>query len=415
MRLRDISMRKRLGMAFGIFVLLIAALVVTGVIGAHALNDGYSRLVQADTAGLANMAAYYHEMVTFLIGIGLFSAALAVFITIKLSSSIVTNIGKGVAVARMLAEGRLDFNIEVDRKDEFGDEAAAIKVFLGKWRDIVGDVKKASDSVASAGLQLTASAGQMWKGASEQAERAQQVATASEEMSQTVNDTARSAENMSSVASQTAAMAQSGGKTVAEAVREVEEIASTVNESADHITSLSKLSQKIGDIIGIINEIADQTNLLALNAAIEAARAGEHGRGFAVVADEVRKLAERTTAATSEVGSIIQEIQTNVTSAVSSIDQVSAKVERGVDLSNKAGTELHHIVKSVEDLQAMVQQIAVSLDEMTATSDHISRDIDTISGISRDTSRSSDEVLRASNELTRLGNDLQNVAGQFRV
>ena len=177
-----------------------------------------------------------------------------------------------------------------------------------------------------------------------------------------------------------------------------------MEESAGHITSLSELSQKIGDIIGIINEIADQTNLLALNAAIEAARAGEHGRGFAVVADEVRKLAERTTGATSEVSCIIREIQTKVTGAVSSIGEVSAKVERGVDLSSKAGEELQTIVRTVEDLQQMVQQIATAIDEMSATSDQISKDIESISGISAQTSQSSGEVTKASQELAAAGN-----------
>ena len=253
-------------------------------------------------------------------------------------------------------EGRLSYigeergvkEILVDRKDEFGQQAVTIKGMVEKWRDIIGSVKQASDSVASAGTQLSASAGQMSHGAS-------------------------------------------------------------------HMTSLSELSKKIGDIIGIINEIADQTNLLALNAAIEAARAGEHGRGFAVVADEVRKLAERTTGATSEVSGIIREIQNNVTSAVTSIERVTAKVDKGVDLSSKAGAELRTIVKSVEDLQQMVQQIATAIEEMSATSDQIGKDIESISNISGETSQSSNEVLKASHELSRLGVDLQGIARQFEV
>jgi methyl-accepting chemotaxis protein len=357
----------------------------------------------------------YRTTIILMLVMGVIILCIAAGLTTLLTRSISVPIGKAVEVTEMLAAGKLTMDVAVDRKDEFGDQAIALKGMVEKWRDIVGSIKEASDGIAISGAQLSGSAGNMSDGANQQADRAQQVAAASEEMSQTVNDIARSAENMSSVASQTALTAQSGGKTVAEAVREVEEIASTVSESADHITSLAKLSQKIGDIISIINEIADQTNLLALNAAIEAARAGEHGRGFAVVADEVRKLAERTTAATSEVTGIIKEIQTNVTSAVSSIDQVSAKVERGVSLSNKAGSELHHIVKSVDDLQAMVQQIAVALDEMTATSDQISHDIESISSIATQTSQSSGEVTRASRELAQLGNNLQGISKRFEL
>ena len=167
---------------------------------------------------------------------------------------------------------------------------------------------------------------------------------------------------MADTATNAARTAKDGGKIVEEAVKEVREIAETVGESAGHMTSLAELSQRIGEIIGIINDIADQTNLLALNAAIEAARAGEHGRGFAVVADEVRKLAERTTGATSEVSGIIREIQDKVNMAVSSIERVSTKVDRGVDLSQKAGGELTTIVRNVEDLHVMVQQIATAIE-----------------------------------------------------
>jgi methyl-accepting chemotaxis protein len=357
----------------------------------------------------------YHRSLLLLIAMGVVAAALAVVMTLKLSRGMVRQIGKSVVAAKMLAEGRLDFDVDVDRKDEFGEEAQAMKSLVGKWREIVGNVKNASDSVAAAATQLSGSAGQMSKGASTQAERAHQVATASEEMSQTVLDISQNAVSITSAASEAALTAKSGGTTVEAAVSEVREIASTVEESAGHMTALSELSRKIGDIIGIINDIADQTNLLALNAAIEAARAGEHGRGFAVVADEVRKLAERTTGATSEVSGIIREIQGRVTSAVSSIGNVSARVDRGVDLSSKAGTELQTIVKTVENLQLMVQQIATALEEMSATSDQISQDIESISGISKETSQSSGEVTKASEELARLGSSLQAIARQFKL
>jgi methyl-accepting chemotaxis protein len=393
----------------------------TETIGAKAaeLFDLCHQLIQfqKDEVKAKTAEAYstYRTTIILMVVMGVIILCIAAGLTTLLTRSISVPIGKAVEVTEMLAAGKLTMDVAVDRKDEFGDQAIALKGMVEKWRDIVGSIKEASDGIASSGAQLSGSAVNMSDGASQQADRAQQVAAASEEMSQTVNDIARSAENMSSVASQTALTAQSGGKTVAEAVREVEEIASTVSESADHITSLAKLSQKIGDIISIINEIADQTNLLALNAAIEAARAGEHGRGFAVVADEVRKLAERTTAATSEVTGIINEIQTNVTSAVSSIDQVSAKVERGVSLSNKAGSELHNIVKSVDDLQAMVQQIAVALDEMTTTSDQISHDIESISSIATQTSQSTGEVTKASRELAQLGKNLQGISQRFEL
>jgi methyl-accepting chemotaxis protein len=378
--------------------------------------DNFITYQQKRTATLAAEAkSFYRSCFVFVIIGAILSVAIGVAIALILAKSIVEPINRTISDTKLLSEGNLRQEILVDREDEFGQQAATIKGMVEKWREIIGNVKQASDSVASAGTQLSANAEQTSHGASQQAERAYQVATASEEMSQTVDDIARNATSIATTAAQAAKTAKDGGTTVEAAVKEVGEIASTVAESASHITSLSELSKKIGDIIGIINEIADQTNLLALNAAIEAARAGEHGRGFAVVADEVRKLAERTTGATSEVSGIIREIQNNVTSAVTSIDDVTAKVDKGVDLSSKAGAELQTIVKSVEDLQQMVQQIATAIDEMSSTSDQISKDIESISGISGQTSQSSDEVLKASNELSRLGVDLQGIARQFEV
>jgi len=378
--------------------------------------DNFITYQQKRTATLAAEAkSFYRSCFVFVIIGAILSVAIGVAIALILAKSIVEPINRTISDTKLLSEGNLRQEILVDREDEFGQQAATIKGMVEKWREIIGNVKQASDSVASAGTQLSANAEQTSHGASQQAERAYQVATASEEMSQTVDDIARNATSIATTAAQAAKTAKDGGTTVEAAVKEVGEIASTVAESASHITSLSELSKKIGDIIGIINEIADQTNLLALNAAIEAARAGEHGRGFAVVADEVRKLAERTTGATSEVSGIIREIQSNVTSAVTSIDHVTAKVNKGVDLSSKAGAELQTIVKSVEDLQQMVQQIATAIEEMSATSDQISKDIESISGISGATSESSKEVLKASNDLSRLGVDLQGIARQFEV
>ncbi|MGD0230776.1 MAG: methyl-accepting chemotaxis protein [Syntrophorhabdales bacterium] len=398
--------------AAALFVTDTLPLVTKALVGC----DGFIKYQQKRVAALAAEAkTFYRSCFVFVIIGAILSVAVGLGIAFILARSIVEPVNRTISDTRLLSEGNLRQEIIVDRKDEFGQQAATIKGMVEKWRDIIGSVKQASDSVASAGTQLSASAGQMSHGASQQAERAHQVATASEEMSQTVEEIARNATSIAATAAQAAKTAKDGGTTVEAAVKEVGEIASTVEESASHIASLSGLSKKIGDIISIINEIADQTNLLALNAAIEAARAGEHGRGFAVVADEVRKLAERTTGATSEVSGIIREIQNNVTSAVTSIDHVTAKVDKGVDLSSKAGAELTTIVKSVEDLQEMVQQIATAIEEMSATSDQISKDIESISDISGETSQSSNEVLKASNELSRLGVDLQGIARQFEV
>jgi len=241
------------------------------------------------------------------------------------------------------------------------------------------------------------------------------VAASSEEMSHTVLDVAQNAGSISKSASKTAETARDGGSVVDRAVNEVKEIAVTVNDSAKFVTSLGDRSKQIGEIVGVIDDIADQTNLLALNAAIEAARAGEQGRGFAVVADEVRKLAERTASSTSEIGTMIRGIQEEVRKAVEVMGLATTKVDQGVKYSEEAGASLGVIVKSVDDLQLMVQQIASATEEMSATSDQISKDVEQIATISRETSNASGQTAVASGDLANLAASLQNIVGEFRL
>ena len=167
--------------------------------------------------------------------------------------------------------------------------------------------------------------------------------------------------------------------------------------------------------MNVINDIADQTNLLALNAAIEAARAGEQGRGFAVVADEVKKLAERTVGSTSEINNMIKTIQAEVERSVLSMNNVSRKVVAGVDLVNQAGKSLSLIVGSIDDLNAVVRQIASATEEMSATSKEMSRDIESIANVSRETSVSSQQTAEASVGLAKLSVNLQDVISGFRL
>src|SRR5208283_1927754 len=174
-------------------------------------------------------------------------------------------------------------------------------------------------------------------------------------------------------------------------------------------------SAKIGDIVTAINEIADQTNLLALNAAIEAARAGEHGRGFAVVADEVKKLAERTSSSTTEIGDMIQTIRQGVEKTVESMDTAKEKVIQGVEYSSQASTALDHIIASIDHLYQGVHQIASATEEMSATTEEITRDINHISEVTKEAFSSSEELARASNGLSGLAENLKTTVQSFKV
>jgi len=320
-----------------------------------------------------------------------------------------------IPVASSLAEGDLSIRIETQRNDEIGQLLSAMKNMIEKWRSVVADVQQASGNVASAGQKLNQNALQMSTLSTEQEQRSSQVATAAEEMSQTIMDIAQNVNSIAGAAQVTLAVAKDGQGIVDKSVMEVKEIAETVDASSEFVRSLGDRSRQIGEIVDVIGDIADQTNLLALNAAIEAARAGEQGRGFAVVADEVRKLAERTANATSEISAMIKTIQEEVFKAVDSMENASGKVTVGVELSAHAGEALKNIVEKADELQLMVQQIASATEEMSTTSEEITKDIGQIASASRETSESSSHTTQAAAELSRLSINLQTTVGEFKL
>jgi methyl-accepting chemotaxis protein len=320
-----------------------------------------------------------------------------------------------VLIANRLAEGDLSASVSTERQDEIGRLLQAMAGMIGEWKQVVSEVKGSADNVASASAQINMTADQMLNGANAQSQMATQVATASHQMSASIVDIARNANHISTAVTETSSMARDGKTVVDKAVHEVREIAATVTESSHFMQTLGDQSRHIGDIISVINDIADQTNLLALNAAIEAARAGEQGRGFAVVADEVRKLAERTSTATAEIGAMIRTIQEGVQMAVSSMQKATTSVEGGVALSQEAGNALDQIVTRIENLDLLGQQIASATTEMAAASEDISRDIESIATVTKQASLGSEEAADSSARLTSLSVSLQQLVARFRI
>jgi methyl-accepting chemotaxis protein len=210
-------------------------------------------------------------------------------------------------------------------------------------------------------------------------ERIHQIATAMEEMSMTVNEVAGNTNNASDSASQVSENAYEGQKVVNQAVQEMQKVAEVIRSSAVIVGNLGATSEKIGEFVNVINEIADQTNLLALNAAIEAARAGEQGRGFAVVADEVRRLAERTTISTKQISTMVAEIQKGTQLAVESIERGKTEAEKGEALSHRAEESLDSIVLSIDEIKNMIAQIATASEEQAATATVIASNLEEIS------------------------------------
>jgi methyl-accepting chemotaxis protein len=372
---------------------------------------------QEELTNTGAMAAQktYRSARLILLGIGVFVFVFAVFLASFLTRSITKPLSEGVLVAHRIADGDLTARIDTTRTDETGQLLSAMKDMVMKLQHIIGEVKNAAKNIALASKELNENSELMSEGAIEQAGRSSQVATASEEMSQTVLDIAKNTSSIEASATETARMAKDGEGVVDGSVEKVKSIAKRIDQSAELIKSLGERSNQIGEIINVINEIADQTNLLALNAAIEAARAGEAGRGFAVVADEVKKLAERTANSTAEIGSMINSMQGEVKQIVLSMGDITSEVKSGVELSIQAGSVLRTIVGSVDQLHIMVQQIASATEEMASTSEEINRDIETIASVSKETSGNSEQIARASRELSGLSVNLEGVVAGFTV
>ncbi len=325
---------------------------------------------------------------------------------------------KGVtARLRDIAEGEGDLTARVNltRKDEIGDLAGYVDMFIENVHKIVGEVKRSAESLAAATTEVAASAEEMSAGVMRQQEQTEQVAAAIEEMASSVSEVATKGVEASEAATSSRNEANEGGEVVRRTVEEIRAVAEEVNRSAEAVAELGARSQEIGQIIEVINDIADQTNLLALNAAIEAARAGEHGRGFAVVADEVRKLAERTTQATAQVTESIRDIQERTKSAVERIDAGAKRTETGVELAGNAGKALESIVASSGSLSSMIQGIAAAAEQQSAASEEISQSVTSISAVTKETEEGSRQAAKAAAQLSQEAEQLRSMVERFKV
>jgi len=312
-------------------------------------------------------------------------------------------------------EGDLTKRLDDTTKDELADVSKYFNLFIEKLRGIISNISNTSSQVAAASTQLQATAEHIATGAEEVAAQAGTVATAGEEMSATSGDIAQNCQ-MAAEGAQRASKAASDGAVVVErTVAVMGQIAAKVQESAKTVESLGARSDQIGAIIGTIEDIADQTNLLALNAAIEAARAGEQGRGFAVVADEVRALAERTTRATKEIGEMIKAIQRETKGAVTAMEQGVKQVETGTEEAAKSGQALQDILAQVNDVAMQVNQIATAAEEQTATTSEISSNMMQITEVVQQTSQGAHESATAAAQLSGNAEELQRLVRQFKL
>jgi len=366
--------------------------------------------IQLDRRDIESADARNMQLICTLIAL-----LLGVLAAVIITRQITRPLQDTLMVVERIASGDLTQNMVVTRRDELGELQQGIQRMGSTLRDLIGGIRDSVVQIASAAEELSAVTEQTSAGVNNQKVETDQVATAMHEMTATVQEVARNAEQASHAASNADKEARAGDKVVGEAIVQIERLAAEVVRSSDAMTQLEQESDKIGKVMDVIKAVAEQTNLLALNAAIEAARAGEAGRGFAVVADEVRGLAQRTQKSTEEIEALVAGLQ-NGTRQVSSIMLSSRELtESSVTLTRKAGTSLESITLTVSNIQAMNQQIAAAAEEQSAVAEEISRSIINVRDVSEQTASASEETAASSVELARLGGQLQMMVSHFKV
>lgn len=320
-----------------------------------------------------------------------------------------------MAIAERIASGDLTPFPVSTRRDELGNLQRGIQSMGDTLRELIGGIRDSATQISSAAEELSVVTEQTSTGAQKQMAETDQVATAMHEMAATVQEVARNAELAAEAATHADGEARKGDHVVSEVIIQIERLAQEATRSNEAMNQLEQESNRIGSVMDVIKAVAEQTNLLALNAAIEAARAGEAGRGFAVVADEVRTLAQRTQQSTEEIEALVAGLQNGTQRVAASLSSSHSLAVSSVALTRKAGTSLGAINSGVSNIQSMNQQIAAAAEQQSAVAEEISRSVLSVRNVTEQSSTATQEIAKSSAELARLGNQLATTVSRFQI
>lgn len=348
--------------------------------------------------------------------LGILALVIAATIAAAIPRLVSADLTRMLVVMEEIAENNLATDdLQVLTHDEVGKASAALNRMKNNVFELIQSMARTAEHVASASEQISSSAMQQAQSADTQKGQALQVATAMQQMSAAVQQVSDNSNRAAEASHQAAQTARDGGNIVEQSLAKMRSIAESVSATAQKVEDLGKSSDQIGRIIGVIDDIADQTNLLALNAAIEAARAGEQGRGFAVVADEVRKLAERTTSATKEVAQMVQTIQRETRTAVAAMQEGTKQVEEGVQTTTRAGDSLKHIIQMSEQVGEMITHIATAATEQSSATEQVNQNVAQINRLLNESAGGAQQSAKACQDLSSLALDLQKMVSSFQL
>jgi methyl-accepting chemotaxis protein len=387
--------------------------------GTDQMGEQLNKLIamNAADAKTASIQAgqYYDSAITGIIIVAVFAAVATVLLAWLLTRSIVTPLNRAVQAAQTIADGNLSKVIEIDGKDEATQLLQALATMQSNLRKTIEQIAGSATQLGAAAEELSAVTEEASRGLQQQNNEIEQAATAVNEMTAAVEEVARNAVSTSEASNQSTHAAREGRDQVVKTVDAIQTMTHDVQNTAHMIEGLAAQGRDIGKVLDVIRAIAEQTNLLALNAAIEAARAGEAGRGFAVVADEVRALAHRTAQSTQEIEKMVAGIQNGTGEAVSSMQQSNQRTQTTLEMARAAGVALEQITQSIHQINERNLVIASASEEQAQVSREVDRNLVNIRDLATQSAAGANQTSAATHELSRLAVDLNAMVARFVI